>query len=620
MKSKRAARKTTNKRSVKDTSKADILYLIPVIVAIAFVPLIVYLKINVLQGIQKDMWTGGDKTADFFSYYKYIWLVLAAAAGVISLLIKKMNNGLPLKRAYAYIPLAVYALFVLLSTIISQYKDVATGGFVDRFEGVYALLAYVALAFVTYNLVDTEKHLKYIINALLISSAVLGLIGLSQYLGIDFFGTSTGKHLILPPEYQSMADELNFKFGKFFVYATLYNPNYVGSYIVLVLPICIGVFLYEKKTAKKIYTGLLACTLLLCLLGSKSSAGLAGLAVAAILLAIFLRKAIIKYIKPIAIVCATALILLIGMNYFTGGSISQRINDLYSNSTNGQASVYVKDIILKDHTINIITDKQSILMQLNNGDLNFYGDNKEILAVKQVQNIITFEDQKYSIYKFRKSAQGLLDCFIGIKTFQIAVTGTGFKLVGLNGMLSDVMHPERIGFDQQESVLSARGFIWSRTIPLLKGTILIGHGPDAFAIYFPQDDLVGKLNAYGVSNVLIDKPHNMYLQMAMNTGIPSVLAFVALFLMYAITSFKLYFKRNIVDYKDYIGISVFCGICGYCVTGLANDSVVSVAPGFWVLLGLGLACNFMLKEKANIMVNNNKDRLNSKLVKKVKVK
>ena len=595
MKSKKTTKKTTKKKSLKDTSKADILYLIPIVVAIAVIPLIVYLKTIVLQGIQKDMWTGGDKTADFFSYYKYIWLVLATAAGVISLLIKKMNNGLPLKRAYAYIPLAVYALFVLLSTILSQYKDVATGGFVDRFEGVYALLAYVALAFVTYNLVDTEKHLKYIINALLISSAVLGLIGLSQYLGIDFYGTSIGKHLILPPEYQNMADKLNFKFGKFFVYATLYNPDYVGSYIVLVLPVCIGVFIYEKKIAKKIFTGLLACILFSCLLGSKSMAGLIGLAITAILLVIFFRRIIIKYIKPIAIACAAALILLVGINYFTGGSISQRINNLYRNSTNGQALVYVKDIILKDNTINIITEKQSVLVQLNNGALKFYGDNNEILAVKQDQNVITFEDQKYSIYRFQKSAQGLLDCFIGIKTFQIAVTGTGFKLVGLHGKLIDVVYPEKIGFNQQESVLSARGFIWSRTIPLLKDTILVGHGPDTFPIYFPQDDIVGKLNAYGTSNVLVDKPHNLYLQMAMNTGIPSVLAFLALIVIYVVTSFRMYFKRVIIDYKDYIGISVFCAISGYCVTSLANDSVVSVAPVFWALLGLGMACNLMLK-------------------------
>lgn len=598
MKSKKTTKTLTKKKYLKQTSNVDVLYLIPLIVVIAVVPLIVYLKANLLQGIQKEVWTQGDKVADFFTYYKYIVLVFATVAAVFSLLIKKMNNNLPIKRTYAYVPLSIYALFVILSTIFSQYKDVATNGFVDKFEGVYALLAYAALAIVTLNLVETERNIKIIINALLISSAIIGLIGLSQFMGMDFFGTSIGKHLVLPPEYQGLADEIKFRFPKYIVYATLYNPNYVGSYVVLVLPICIGIFIYEKKTLKKILIGLLAVILLLCLLGSQSMAGFVGLAIAALLLAIFFRRMILKYIKPIAIIFVAALILLIGVNFLTGGSVIQRISPLDDNAANEQASetAYVKDITLKDNTLSIVTDKQSISMQLNNGALSFYGDNGKMLDLKKDQNIITFNDKKYSMYKFQTSAQGVVDCFIGTKTFKIFAAASGFKLVGVNGKLIDVMHPEKIGFDQQESALTARGFIWSRTIPLLKETILVGHGPDTFPMYFPQDDIIGKLNAYGITNILVDKAHNMYLQMAMNTGVISMLAFVLLLLMYFITSFKLYFKRDIINFKDYIGISVFCAIFGYCVTGLANDSVVSVAPVFWVLLGLGIAINTMFIE------------------------
>lgn len=606
------SKKATNKRNLKYTSKVDILYLIPVIIAIAVVPLIVHMKINVLEGIQKDVWSGGDRVADFFTYYKYVVLILAAVSGIFSLLIKKMSNELVMKRTAAYIPLAVYALFIMLSTILSQYKDVATTGFVDRFEGVYALLGYVALAIVTLNLVETEHHLKFVINALLISSAIIGLIGLSQFLGKDFFGTSIGKSILLPAEYLSSSNDLVFKFEKFRVFSTLYNPNYVGSYTALVFPVCTGIFLYEKNIIKKVLSGILACILLLCLIGSESMAGLVGLAIVIVMLAIFFRRIIIRYIKPVIIVCVSALILLLAVNYLTGGSISHRLNILGKISVNGQAlgEAYVKDIVLKDNTMKIITDKQSVLLQIKNDVLSFYDENNEELVSKQNQGVLTFNDPKYSIYKFQTSDQGLIDCFIGTKTFKIAISETGFKLVGVHRKLLEVTHPERIGFEQQESVLTARGFIWSRTIPLLKETIFVGHGPDTFAIYFPQEDIIGKLNAYGTSDMIVDKPHNLYLQMAMNTGIPSMLAFVALLLMYFITSFKLYFKRNITDYKDYIGISVFCAICGYCVTGLANDSVVSVAPVFWVMLGLGIACNIMFKNKADIAVN--KNILNSK--------
>ena len=614
MKPKKPVKKTVNKKNLKDTSKMDILYFIPIIVAIAVVPLIVYMKVNVLQGIQKDMWVGGGNVVDFFSYYKYVVLVFATVAGLFSLLIRKMNSKLTVKKTNVYIPLAVYALFVVISTILSQYRDVATGGFVDRFEGVYTLLAYAALTLVTVSLTDTERHMKYIINALLVSSGVIGLIGLSQYLGIDFFETGLGKELILPPVFQSVADQLRFNFGKFMVYATLYNPNYVGSYVVLTLPVCIGAFMYERKIVKKVILGLLACILLLCIIGSKSMAGLIGLVVTGVLLVVFFRRFIYKSIKPVIITTAVVLILLLGVNFLTGGSLGQRINmsklvNLFSTTQQDPNEAYIKDIFIKDNKLKIETDKGSVSVIFDKKAISFSGNNNEILKVKNNENTITFEDPAYSLYRFQIAKQGYIDGYIGSKTFKFAINGNTFKLVGLHGKLIDVIHPDKIGFDQQESALTARGFIWSRTIPLLKKTIFVGHGPDTFPIYFPQDDMVGKLNAYGVTNMMVDKPHNLYLQMAMNTGILSMLAFVALLLMYFITSFKLYFKRVIIEYKDYIGISVFCAIFGYSVTGLANDSVVSVAPVFWVLLGLGMAVNLMFKEKLGMVDNIKKSRV-----------
>jgi len=37
--------------------------------------------------------------------------------------------------------------------------------------------------------------------------------------------------------------------------------------------------------------------------------------------------------------------------------------------------------------------------------------------------------------------------------------------------------------------------------------------------------------------------------------------------------------------------AIFSAIISYCMAGFFNDSVVSVAPVFWVLLGLGIAMN-----------------------------
>ncbi|HHX61128.1 MAG TPA: hypothetical protein GX707_10515 [Epulopiscium sp.] len=42
------------------------------------------------------------------------------------------------------------------------------------------------------------------------------------------------------------------------------------------------------------------------------------------------------------------------------------------------------------------------------------------------------------------------------------------------------------------------------------------------------------------------------------------------------------------DIRRWMSIGIFAAICGYLIAGLFNDSVVSVAPVFWILWGLGI--------------------------------
>ncbi|MDG2830155.1 hypothetical protein P7M08_24710, partial [Vibrio parahaemolyticus] len=87
-------------------------------------------------------------------------------------------------------------------------------------------------------------------------------------------------------------------------------------------------------------------------------------------------------------------------------------------------------------------------------------------------------------------------------------------------------------------------------------------------------------------------------QTAINTGLVSLLAELSIFIIYIITSFKAYFQKD--DYNDFIeatGLGIFFAVCMYLFTGLSNDSIVSVAPIFWVLLGTGFIINRKVIEK-----------------------
>jgi O-antigen ligase len=131
---------------------------------------------------------------------------------------------------------------------------------------------------------------------------------------------------------------------------------------------------------------------------------------------------------------------------------------------------------------------------------------------------------------------------------------------------------------------------------LLRGRLWRGDGPDTFAAHFPQDDLVPKANAFGRLDLIVDKPHSLYLQMAVNTGLVSLLGLLLVLGHYLATGARLYLAYPAQGPLAGAGASLLAAAAGYAVAALFNDSVVSVAPVFWTLLGLGLAVNLAVAE------------------------
>ena len=108
--------------------------------------------------------------------------------------------------------------------------------------------------------------------------------------------------------------------------------------------------------------------------------------------------------------------------------------------------------------------------------------------------------------------------------------------------------------------------------------------------------MLGKLYAYGTTNMIISKAHNLFLQIGLNNGVVALIAFVILIMVYIIDSFKLYALKNKYDEKQILGSILALSVIGYLFTGLFNDSVICVAPIFWIILGVGAAVNFINKK------------------------
>lgn len=168
------------------------------------------------------------------------------------------------------------------------------------------------------------------------------------------------------------------------------------------------------------------------------------------------------------------------------------------------------------------------------------------------------------------------------------VTDQGLKYKGRNHLPTEIDHPAYVGFNGREKFMSNRGYIWSRTIPLVKDHLIMGTGPDAFVFEFPQYEHVKKWNIRQATYLLYDKPHNWYLQMAINTGLLSLLAVLVMGVWLLIQGIKKYMLHG----ESYtIQVSLITLVMGYAFAGMFNDSIVSVAPVFWVLFGLAAAKN-----------------------------
>jgi hypothetical protein len=287
------------------------------------------------------------------------------------------------------------------------------------------------------------------------------------------------------------------------------------------------------------------------------------------------------------------------VDYTLKGLLSDRILSEFPILKSDEVDFFdLQDIEFKDNTVSIISSTETLTIVNQDNGLSFYDTSKNELkpTVQESEDstVITFTNSLYKDYRLTAKGNTITVNQKGV-VFHLRGMQNAFALVGINeDVIGGIVKADSIGFEGQERLGSARGYIWSRIIPMLKDTLLLGHGPDTFVIEFPQNDYIGKIRAYGTSQMIVDKPHNMYLQIAVSTGVLSLLAALVLWGFYIMQSIKLYIKDIEKNFISITGACIFMAICAYLAAGLFNDSTVAIAPLFWVLLGLGFACNKMM--------------------------
>ncbi len=595
------------------SSDASIMYILPIMFIIAILPLIVKIHQYSANLSQFEWFTENDIFFDFFLYYKQLFLIGTAVIMIIFILFNTYKDRKSIRLPYIFIPLGIYALLALLSSLVSKYRSYSFTGIHEQFESVFAVLAYCCLAYYAYLYTKSEKNLKYIIYSLLISVLFLSLLGLTQVAGHDFYNTQTGWNFISNSIYRNFKSEFNFVAGINRVYLSFYNPNYVGTYVTMILPIMLFMAIFTKKLWLRLLFLAAMIGLAICLYGSKSTAGFVGVSVTIILSVILLWRYFIKYfyisIPLIILMIISLFVINVKFDNYFGNQIQKITNIQKSAPLLTEIQTNDDNVTFKYNgntlKVNFLYDSSGICYFV------FMDENNAVLpsTMDSTNGSFTITDDRYTGFIFTPSISNNIVGFTipidGITWFFTNQTEDHtYYYMNSAGRLTKMITAPSALFTGYEHYASGRGYIWSRTIPLLKDKIILGSGAETFSIVFPQQDYVNIYN-YGFGGQFITKPHCLYLQMAVQTGVLSVIAFLIFYIIYFISSIRLYIKGKFPDIFSVIGAAIFVGTIGYMICSLTNDSSITTAPLYWILIGIGIAVNSKVKNNQTLNPNNN---------------
>ncbi len=535
-------------------------------------PLIVHIKQVGVPVQMQDLYLT-DKMYDFFAYYKAVWLWVGAIIFFVSALVFKFKYKISFKPTKQVWALIAFAVAIILSFVFSEYKNVAWFGYIDRYEGTLSWLSYCMAAYAVHSFANCKEHNTTLIKGIVLSAGVVGIIGAFQFFKMDFFKTEFAKMLMLGKLYSQMGSQLSFTMPEGTSYTTLYNPNYVGSFVAVTLPLVFYMIKEAKNNIWRVVYGVIGVSLIISLIGSRSTSGLVAVIIIiliyAILLAIKLKVSkVVKIGVPIALVVVILLNIISPFSHKQINKIRNFFMEDYSYTCFKSAYANQEKIIIttKDEKTIIVRPKKD-LIEVEDANGNIYeGEIEEtgyLIKLNELPNrgyvrldfktrvvevVYSYTDELYTVMKFDYFPQ--------------------------NGYFSILKRPvfgndivDKIDLIDNERALSSRGYIWNRSIPKVIKSPFCGYGADSFALIYPQIDLLDKWRLMDDHRIIVDKAHNFYLQIAINFGLVGLVAIVIIIMLGFIR-------------KDYF---VKLAIVGGVITGVINDSIISVTAVVFVM-------------------------------------
>lgn len=609
----------------KKTDLTALAVFFPAVVALAIIPTIMYVTLVSSDLLDTYRYFRGTPVGDGYLFLDIYSQGKALAVVVIAIVMLALSLVCCVylfrraeKRSLVFVGLsAVYVIMTLASALCSEYREVALWGQFDRAEGFFTTACYFVIFLFTMYSFKTTKNFRYVVFALFFCVGINTVMGIFQFAGNSLETMDWFFNLIVDKKYAD-AISINSSVKSRSLLGALYNYNYVGSFTGLVIPLFSTMAIFDKKIHHKVFYIIFDMMALFMLMGSTVRSGVVAV-VAAVAVGVFLFfRLILKRWKVAVGALGAAAVLVVAGNLVTQGAFFARVSTLLGDMVQVVApaekkvdlfdTLPVREILHnRDGSVTLVTqtdamhisfsaeENRYVFTDNDGGEIGMsFTDAGELKSTDERFAGITLDYNSVSDELSEGSALYLWfnDNSKSILTF--ALYG-GKNIHMVDNKIADRIEPvnaEHFGFEGKELVGSSRGYIWSRTIPLLKNCILVGYGPDTFAYVFPQQDFLAKYYSYAEGfHITVDKPHNLYLQIFISNGLIALIAFVGICLLYLADCFRLYALRREYREEQIYGAAVMLAVVGYLTAGMFNDSVVSVAPMFWILLGVGCALN-----------------------------
>ncbi len=565
--------------------------LLPIIAILGVLPLIVRFK-EYDYGYEDYDWHGPSAVIqDLYTWYKqnFLYIVIVIALCVLLFRIGLYRNQY--KSIKVYIPALLYYGFVVLSAILSDNQKAAwLGNFVDL-EGTLMIGGFLILSIYAYEIYETDIHATKLLHAMEISFGIMSIIGYLQVFEHDLLQYPFMQKLIMSSdEYAYYGGSLENIFINNNVFLTLYNPNFAAIYLVMFGSVFAAFTIYEKNKKERIIAAISLGNALILTWFTYTRAAL----VAIILL--FILGSILVYKKNKASVSKKGLLKICGIGILVLLLL-----------------LLVDHFLLSDKYISRMVDShrdnhlEYMLTKTNGVELAYAGDVYRIttqdashMIVTKNNNIIAtpeeLEDYRLpiktscDIFFYTEYDSHYLLMHMYEQTLQFEITENTCVLNGSWGKDVALTKISHVNFHGLEELGSGRIYIWSRILPLLPKKILWGSGQDTFAEVFPQNDYAGKMVYSDNTAMIIERAHNDYLKIWIQTGLLGLLCLLVFYGSLLLQAGKHFVcPSNNLTAKSILGFGCFLACTGYMICSLFMDGSLYTTPIFYVFTGLTLA-------------------------------